>query len=754
MKDSLPFDAEMRRRLLAFLVALALLLSFFLIHLFRMQIFGYEEAQEKVLRQVTVGAELGAPRGQILSSQGEVLAESRTVFRIWLSPVDIRSAAKATGQDVALDIAEGLSRILPLSKEELYQRAKRTGTLDQTLLRRATEEEAVATLRYAAENKYSRMIHVEAGTARSYPYSTLASHLLGFTGSDNQGLFGLEAQYEEALSGKNGQYIRAIDSTGKTLPLEYSSYLAAEPGLSLVTTLNVSIQKQLELQLEAAMENASAANRVCGAVMDVKTGAILAMATYPPYDCNDPYALDDLSLSTLSATGLSPGSQEYSQKKAELLYQMWNNKVISETYEPGSTFKIITAAMVLDSGAVTEGSRFSCPGYHIIGGRRISCHKKTGHGSGFSFSYGLRQSCNPTMIQATERLGAASFYQYFQKFGYLQKTGIDLPAEAKGIFHKEGALGTTELATSSFGQRFKTTVIAQLTAVCAVANGGRTITPYIAERLVDEKGNTVWQHQAKVGEQIISQKTATTVAEMLEEGVSVEGGARNAYAAGYRIAAKTGTSEKFDILDENGRSYLRIGSCVAFAPYDDPQVAAIIVVDEPSGPTVYGSMVAAPYISGLMGGILPILGHEPVYTEKELSGFYSVENYVGKKASALKGAGAAAGITLRIIGEGDTVLYQVPSPGTVLPKQGGAVLLYTERDTPQREVSVPDLLGKNADEANRLLVSAGLNIAFGGGSGFTVLQGAKVIGQSPPSGTAVSPGTVITVKVAFFDGTE
>ena len=338
--------------------------------------------------------------------------------------------------------------------------------------------------------------------------------------------------------------------------------------------------------------------------MNVKTGAILAMATSSPFDCNAPFALDDLSLAKLDGTGLAKDSEEYAKLKSELLYTMWRNKATSELYEPGSTFKIITAATALDLGVVTPTDTFDCTGALQIGGYSISCHKRGGHGHGFSFAYGLQQSCNPTLMQVGARIGAERFYDYFVKFGYLEKTGIDLPSEVTGLFHKKEAIGTTELATASFGQRFKVSIIGQLTAIAAVANGGELVTPYLVERILDPEGNVVFTHETEVRRQVVSREAAGTVSAILEEGVSGTGGARNAYVKGYKVAAKTGTSQKFDVLDANGNSFLRVGSCVAFAPSDEPEIAAIIVVDEPQT-AKYGAIVAAPYISSLLTSVLP-----------------------------------------------------------------------------------------------------------------------------------------------------
>ena len=741
-----------RKRILFLLLVFAVCVTLLLITLFRMQIFDHDRYLDRARNQITVGATIKAPRGAILAAGGEILAENKTVWRIWISPTDVRAKTKESGKDFATLIADGLSPLLSLEREAILQKAKRFTTLDQTILRGCDEKTARTVLRFISENGLSSMLHVEAGYARYYPFHTLAAHTLGFTGSDLQGLYGLEAYYEEQLSGTDGKYQKAIDSTGKELPDEYATYTKAEEGYTLHTTLDVSIQQELEHQLEAALENAGAANRACGIVMNVHTGAILAMATYPAFDCNEPYQLDALSEKTVSLA-VSQGA-DAAKSRADALYKMWSNKPVSETYEPGSTFKIMTAAIALEEKVITKDTRFSCPGYHMVGGWRISCHKKTGHGMGITFATGLQQSCNPVMMQTAERIGSAAFYRYFTAFGYLEKTGIDLPGEAKGIFHTLEGLGSTELATASFGQRFKTTPLRQLCAIAVVANGGLTVTPHLVNKITDREGNTVFERQNTSGTRILSSEVCAVVASILEGGVSGNGGAKSAYVKGYRIAAKTGTSEKFDVLDENGRSYLRIGSCVAFAPYDAPEVAAIILVDEPTGPSVYGSVVAAPYISALMERILPHLGYEPQYTAEELSAFYECPDLRGLTVEEAIRKAKEDGIKWEISGNGTHILTQIPIPGTVIEKKQGLLLLYTEPPSSDTSVSVPSILGCSLEEAVRLLAENGLNVAFEGISRFNSSIDAKIVAQVPSPGATVQRGETVKLSVRWFDSAE
>ena len=736
------------KRLKIFLSLLALLLLFLLFTLFKLQVLGYEDYQKKVIEQVTVGSSLAAERGIIYDRNGTVLAKNKTVYRIYISPVDIKRASKRKNAEFDKVVAKGLSELLSVDYEEVYKKAQLSAYLDQTVKRDVDEESAKAVLAYAKENGLSSMIHVEAGSKRYYPLSSLASHPIGFTGSDNQGLFGIEAYYNGILSGSDGKYMTAVDSRGIRLPISYSDFISAKNGYSITTTLDAYIQSALEHELEEAIIASDVKNRATGVVMNVKTGEILAMATAPSFDLNSPYTLDEASHAKLISANYAPDSKEYRTLRSELLYTMWRNKAVSELYEPGSTFKIITSAAALESGAVSASTHFFCPGYYIVGGRRISCHKRNGHGS-LTFAEGLMQSCNPVMMQCAERTGKEAFYGYFQGFGYKGKTGIDLPSEALGIFHSYSSLGTTELATASFGQRFKVTPITQLVAVAAVANGGVGVTPHLLSSISDESGRVLFTYKTSEKERIISEKTASLVASILEEGVSGNGGSKNAYADGYRIAAKTGTSEKFDILDASGRSYLRVGSCVAFAPFDNAEVAVIFIVDEPTSFNKYGSVTAAPFVSSLMETILPYLGIEKVKSEETVE----IPDLVGLSVGKAKSAVSSLGLPTSVIGKGEIVLSQSPAKSESIVKNGGHVILYTE-ESKVRECSVPSVVGKSLKEASVLLTNAGLNVRIRGAKGGKNAEGATVVSQSLPPKSKMSEGSVIEIFILHSEDSE
>lgn len=744
------------KRVAALTVLFAVAFIYLGIRLFCLQVFGYDQYQEKVLDEITVSSRLRAKRGDILDASGNLLATTRTLYRIYISPKNIASRQKKDGINYKETICRGLSDILGISYDTIRKKAEKTRYLDETVANGVSPEIRDRVLSLVEQEKLHGLILTEATESRYYPQGSLAAHVIGFTGSDNQGLFGLEYFYEDDLSGTDGAYLSAVDAHGNDASYGYTTYTEPRAGLNLVTTLDSYIQRELEATLAEIIEEFDVRDRATGIVMNVNTGAILAMATAPSFDLNTPYVPDELSLALLSAEGLIDGSEEYKARKNELLLEMWQNKAIGELYEPGSTFKIITSAMAIDLGVTTPNdASFFCGGsYSPVKGVRISCWRKIGHGSGFTYAHGLQQSCNCAMMQVVSRIGSENFYNYFTEFGLRERTGIDLPSEASPIFHKLSGLGTVELATSSFGQRFKVTPLAELTAIAAVANGGYLVTPHLIDRLTDENGNTVYQHEVTVKRQAVSTSAASAVAAILEEGVSGTGASRNAYAAGYRIAAKTGTSEKLDKQDASGGYSLRIGSCAAFAPFDDPEIAMIIVVDEPTT-AHYGATVAAPYISRMMTKVLPYLGHRPVYKEgEELLEEVTVGQYVGMTVADAKAALKKLGVTAEFPDSDPKAIVtaQFPAVGQVVNATLGRVFLYTEGSRGDT-VAVCDVEGLPITEATKRLIDAGLNIRLAGTANVPEGSGTypKATAQSIAAGTAVPRGTVITVRFLYDD---
>ncbi len=739
-KNSKNPIVKTRKRIIIILTAFLIFLSFLIINLANLQVRAHTYYKDKVYEQITTSTKKNAERGNIYDSNMNLLATTNTVWRVFISTRDIKKAEKETKRNYTETIAYGLAAILDISANTLIEKIKTTNVLDVTVKKEIKSDEYEKVTEFIKDNSLESLVFLEAQSSRYYPEGTLFAHLLGFTGSDNQGLYGLEYYYNEYLSGTDGYYLYAKDANGDALDTEYSTYISPTPGASLVTTLDSYVQKLLENQLEQAAKNHLAQNRATGIVMDIKTGAILAMATTSPFDPNNPYKLDSLSQKKLYESGFAEGSDEYRAYKKELLEIMWSNKAISETYEPGSTFKIVTVASALDSGKVTVNDRFSCSGYHTVGGYRIKCHKVKGHGSGFTLAYGLQMSCNPTMMQIAEKVGSNAFYKYVTDFGYFEKSGIDLPSEASTIFHSPQNIGPTELATASFGQRFKVTIINHLKAIATVANGGVSVTPHIVEKIIGNDGTTLYEFDGGESKRVISEEVSKTVNEILSEGVSGNGGAKNAGVLGYNIAAKTGTSEKFDVLDANGNSYLRIGSTVAYNISEKGGIATIIVIDEPQSAVKYGSIVAAPYVSAFLEDALPYLEYESTLDTERIS----VPSLVGKDISNAKETLKALGLDYEIIGSGEYVISQTPKENDEITNKLTRIILYTEENT--EHATVPALCGKELSEAVREAVENGLNVKIIGGA-----NGGTVVYQSLPSGARVEIGTVIELKALVRD---
>lgn len=734
------------KRIISILLIFAIFGIYLLINIFRLDYLKYDYYRNKAYDQVTTSSVLKAKRGSIYDSNMNLLAESATSWRVFVSTKDIRSREKADGVDYVKTIADGISGILSIDKKALYDKIRNAKVLDVTIKKGVSEDDYKKILSFATSKNIENLIYFEAESKRNYPNQKLCAHVIGFCGSDNQGLYGLEYYYDDILKGTDGYYVYAKDAGGKTLDTEYSDYFPAEDGYSIVTTIDSYIQTQLEAVIELAKTNHSAQNRVTGIVMDTKTGAILAMATTSPFDPNEPFMLDEESQHKLNESGLVVGTDEYNAYKNELLQIMWSNKAISETYEPGSTFKIVTVSTALDLGVATPESRYSCKGYYQIGGWRIRCHKTTGHGSGFNLAYGLQMSCNPCMMVLSQSVGSDNFYEYVKKFGYFEKSGIDLPSEASTIFHEKENIGSTELATASFGQRFKVSIINHLRAISSVANDGKLVTPYIADKIIDNNGNIVWSHKTEIKRQVVSKDVANTVSQILIDGVNGDGGAKNAGAEGYDIAAKTGTSQKFDILDENGNSYLRVGSCVAYSINENQGVSTIIVVDEPASNVKYGSVVAAPYISMLMEKILPYLE----FRSNAQSNNFEVESYIGMNIETVKAMLDKSKIKYEIIGEGNAVISQIPQGGEILTKDISKIILYTTKEE-QNHIVVPNLIGLSGKDAIIRATNAGLSVRILGISSIEPTSLDIVSEQSLPPGEVVKNGSVITIRILRTD---
>lgn len=751
--QSTKISTKLTKRAIFALVVIVFAFLVLIIRIFCLQTVDFDYYKNKVLDQLTTESTILSERGNIYDSNGVLLATNKTAYRIFIAPKTIHDEmkeAKTDGDSERLNldvkISRGLSDLLGIDYETIYAMTGKTASLDATVLREATSEQADSVLALISELKVSNCIYVEPMSVRYYAYGDLATHVLGFTGRDGDGLYGLEYYYNKELAGTPGKFITARDAYGNEMPYKYQSIIDAVDGYNLNTTLDIKIQEILEEQLEATYIESGAQAGVAGMVMNVKTGAVYAMATYPDFDSNDAWTLSSEYAAQLEASGLTSADEGYSSLRASLLNQMWQNKALTFTYMPGSTFKIITTSMALETGASNLNETFVCNGSLNVYGSIIHCHKVRGHGT-LTFAGGLQQSCNPCMMTLAARIGTQTFYNYVRNFGYLEKTGIDLPGEGNSSFWDEAAFGPVDLAVASFGQNFKVSLIQHLTAISAVANGGTLIQPYIVESMTDDDGNVVWQHETKEIRQVVSTSVCRTIASILEEGVSGDGGSKNAYVAGYRVAAKTGTSEK--IGDDET---LRISSCAAFAPADDPEIAIIIIVDEPTCANVYGSYVAAPYVANCLEQMLPTLGIEAVYTSAEAAKLeVEVGNYMGMMSFSAREMIEKSGLDVEIIGNGEKVTAQVPSAGSTLSKQNGKVVLYVGDAAPSNELTVPNVIGMSASAVNRILINAGFNISIEGATNYDVGSGAVVVTQYPEAGTPATRGDVITVTFRHTD---
>jgi len=731
-------------------------------------IYKYDEYQNKTIAQSVTESSIKANRGTIYDRNMNILAASITVERIFISPADIpqmsvkeyidtyvenmggKDADKAAEKarltaefdnlsiSVGEDIANELSNILGVEKDFIMEKVAKTNRKDETIKKKVEEYIADKVRDLIANKHYSTCIYLEEDSKRTYPYGTLASHVLGFIGTDNIGLAGVELYYNKNLSGVDGKIIKAVNGVGDQMPYKYESYIPATPGTNMMLTIDASVQRILEKNLETCYADTQAEAGVMGIVMDVETFEILGMATLPNFDCNDPYTLDAKSQAELDS--FVGTEEDKNERFHELIYGLWENRFITETYEPGSTFKMIVAASATEEGLIKNGETFYCSGSIRVDGypKPINCHLHSGHGTQ-TFEESLWHSCNPVFVTMGLRMGTERFLKYFKAFGYMEKTGIDLPGEKMGLWFDH--FNQVELAVSAFGQTFTITPIQHVAAVAAVANGGHLGTPHILKSFLDEDGDVVSTYDGSEKRQVISTETSRKIVGYMENGISSGGSARNAYVKGYRVAAKTGTTVKTALRAQTGETKY-ISSCVAFAPADDPKVVVMVLVDEPVG-SYYGGTIAAPVVSRVLAETLPYLGVEPEYDEDELETVaYTVESYINDTVSNAQAKILKADYKYKVIGSGLTVVKQVPKAGDALA-HGGTVVLYTD-DTTSGKTVVPNVVGLTASAANKAITDAGLNITIVGTSP-DHLDGAIAVTQSIEENTAVDKGTIITV---------
>ncbi|HCI67836.1 MAG TPA: stage V sporulation protein D [Oscillibacter sp.] len=709
--------------------------------LFDLQITQHEELQSKAVNQQTRRTVVTASRGTIYDTAGNILAISSSAETIILSPLEINNALNDTENPVTWtkdSLAAGLAEILGKDAASIRKRMDNVKSQYELIQLRADEEVAARVRAYVEENKISG-VHLVADTKRYYPYGSLAAQVIGFVGDDNTGLYGLEAYYEEELEGQSGLVISAKDQAENDMLYTYEQYFAAKNGSDLTLTLDTTIQYYLEKGLEAMTDKFSAANGASGIVMNAKTGGIMAMASYPNYDLNDFLTVSDQTLQERIERG--------ENTLAEMQLLQWRNKALNDTYEPGSTFKILTLSAALEEGVVDKTTTVNCGGSVNISGYTIHCSNKNGHGLQ-TLVQSVGNSCNPAFINYGLRIGNEKFYEYMRSFGLMNTTGIDLGGEAVGVFAADSSFTQLDLACYAFGQNFTVTPLTLIAAQAACVNGGYLHTPYLVERITDSDGNVTYRHDSTPVRQVISEQTSATVRECLEY-VVASGTGKNGQVAGYRIGGKTGTADK-------GQTGDVVVSFLCFAPADDPQVIMLITMDTPSratGTYVSGGNMVAPTASTVMAEILPYLGIEPSYSAEELLGMdTTVPNVIGSTVEQAKEKLKERALSYKIVGDGDTITDQTPAGGAIIPGKS-TVILYASAAKPTDKCVVPHLLGKTPSEANTAATAAGLLIRFSGTTG-SESSAIRVLSQSIDEGTEVDAGTVITVQLGDTSVTD
>ena len=696
--------------------------------LYHWQITEHDELQSVAVRQQTLRTTVEASRGTIYDRSGTILAMSASAEDIFLSPKEIVE----NDQDQNL-IANGLAEILNLDAADILKKMEKTNSQYEILKKKADDELADKVREFINKNEL-RGVFLRPTSKRSYPKGTLASQVIGFA-NDNGGSMGLEATYNDVLTGENGMVVTARDRDGRSVLYQYDQYFDAENGCDLHTTLDTTIQYYLEKGVQELEARFGTGKGATGIVMDVNTGAVLAMASLPTYDLNAPGKVYNDFLTS----GMTEEQIEENMK--DLLNKQWRSKAINDTYEPGSTFKTLTLAMALEENVVDLNTGFYCGGNTTIEGQKIWCSKRTGHGQQ-NLTQAFANSCNPAFINIGLRVGNAKFYQYMQDFGLLEKTGIDTTGEASGFANSEIKYSTLALACYAFGQNFNVTPVALLAAQCACVNGGYLYTPYLVEEITDQDGNVVSRHDATPIRQVISAETSALVRDIMEYEVTT-GTGKNGQVAGYHIGGKTGTADKV------GGNV--IVSFVCFAPADDPQVMMLLTLDEPNkwtGTYVSGGNMVAPVASSVMGEILPYLGIEPSYTAEELVGAdKTVPNVVGLSKDAAAERLSANGFSFRTVGSGDTVTDQTPAGGAIVPNSA-EIILYLGAEKSGEKCIVPNVVGDSAATANQKIVNAGLIMGVSGATNASSST-VRAISQSIAAGTEVEAGTV--VRVQFSD---
>lgn len=754
-RDGAPNRMMLRRTLFLLSVCGAAAFVVLAARLYYLQIVRHDELEARAIAQQVRETTVSAPRGTIYDAKGEVLAMSAGVDTIYLSPAEI-----AQNNEDAGAIAAGLAEILGLDYDAVYAKTQNTRSWYEVVARKVEEDVATAVREFKEEGGYTG-IKLEADTKRYYPNGSLAAHVIGFVGTDNTGLGGIEAKYDKVLSGTNGFVMRSTTAAGTDmLYTSWEDYFDAVPGSDMVLTIDAGIQYYVEKHLAQAVEDYDIQNGAAAICMEVDTGAILAMASLGNFDLNDYQTISGEAMAEIDAAASSDAERAELIAAAQQL--QWRNKAISDTYEPGSTFKIITLAMALEEGVVDMNSSFYCGGSTSVLGRNtpVRCWKSGGHGSQ-TLTQAVQHSCNVAFVNIGQRIGEERFYDYAEAFGFFERTGdssaqltgttgIDLGGESGSIWWSEDVFcnpeNLSQLAAASFGQTFNITPLQLITAVSACVNGGYLMQPYLVQSTTSPDG-TVTEHDSTPVRQVISEETSAKVRRILEQvvGDSTEGTGRNAYVAGYRIGGKTGTSTKTTEEIAGNKEY--IVSFIGFAPADDPQIALLVLLDNPSsesGIYVSGGQMAAPVVGKMMADILPYLGLEPEYSDSELQTMdRAVPDVMGLSIAEAQSKLAESGLSCRVIGSGGAVTSQLPAANSVIAS-GSEVLLYADA-APTGGGSVPNLNGMTYSQAREALAAMGLFI--GSDSSVTDADNQLVSGQDIRAGTSAKAGTVITVTL-------
>ena len=746
----------MQRLVFVVCPVMLVVLVYVVVNLFNWSVVRGEEMEGRAARQQLSDSTIKATRGTIYDTNMNVLAQSATAWNVIIDPATIdeefdKQIASAqeneqpvpSKESLQQQMASDLAGALGLNVEDVLEQMSYTNRRYRKIADRADRSAINALLEVLDEKDYVG-VSTEVSTKRYYPYSTLASSVIGFCNSEDTGIYGLEAQYDDVLSGTDGRIITAQDALQDALPTTYERTYDAVDGYSIVTTIDTVIQQYIESALQSAVDQYQPEGGAAIIVMDTNTGGILGLASYPNYDLNDPYTI--LDSYTLQQIDLLETEEEKSAARAEARETQWQNKTITDTYEPGSVFKIVPASAALEEGTATVNSTYYCNGVVEFkdgsGTLSIHCHNRSGHGQE-SFIQALVNSCNPAFMEIGLGLGQDRFFEYYQAYGLTEKTGIDLPAERVGVYYDE-TMSNISLASCSFGQSNTVTPLQMLTAAVAGINGGYLLTPRVVDRVIDQDGNTVEEFGTEVKRQVISEETSAIMQDGLEQVVSANGGT-NASVAGYRIGGKSGTAQILTNIVEEGEEEMYVFSYFVFAPADDPQVAALALIDSPTqGDTSYANIVVGPLASTVMSDILPYLGIGTTYTDEELANQeVSVPTgLVGADLATAEAKLRSQGLEAYIIGDGENVIDVYPEESSRVPNES-TIVLYTE-ESEISTVTMPNVVGLTPTQASQTLGSYGLNVRISGGAANNTK--ARVVLQEYEAGTTLTRGTVVEIE--------